>query len=81
MAKDIWDALGDGRPIVVLCVLKGGYQFCSDLMDYIKAFNRHASKSVPMRVDFIRLKSYEVSQLQTTLTMFKISALRVALII
>lgn len=59
LAKDIWDALGDGRPIVVLCVLKGGYQFCSDLMDYIKAFNRHASKSVPMRVDFIRLKSYE----------------------
>lgn len=59
LARNIWDDLGDGRPLAVLCVLKGGYQFCSDLMDYIKALNRHASKSVPMRVDFIRLKSYE----------------------
>lgn len=54
------DDLGD-HDIVVLCVLKGGYQFCSDLVECIKALNRNSNKTLPMRVDFIRLKSYLVS--------------------
>ena len=47
-----------GRHIVALCVLKGGYKFFAHLLDYIKALNRNSDRSVPMTVDFIKLKSY-----------------------
>uniref|UniRef100_A0A673L8P9 Hypoxanthine phosphoribosyltransferase n=2 Tax=Sinocyclocheilus rhinocerous TaxID=307959 RepID=A0A673L8P9_9TELE len=57
LARNIMDDLGD-HDIVVLCVLKGGYQFCADLVDCIKVLCRHSNKTLPMRVDFIRLKSY-----------------------
>ena len=54
------DDLGD-HDIVVLCVLKGGYQFCADLVDRIKALSCNSNHTIPMRVHFIRLKSYLVS--------------------
>ncbi|XP_030629946.1 phosphoribosyltransferase domain-containing protein 1b [Chanos chanos] len=57
LARNIMDDLGD-HDIVVLCVLKGGYQFCADLVERIKTLNRNSSKTLPMSVDFIRLKSY-----------------------
>ncbi|KAM9845390.1 phosphoribosyltransferase domain-containing protein 1b [Aulostomus maculatus] len=57
LARDIMDDLGD-NDIVVLCVLKGGYQFCADLADRIKALSCNSDRSIPMRVHFIRLKSY-----------------------
>uniref|UniRef100_A0A671Z0D0 Phosphoribosyltransferase domain-containing protein 1 n=1 Tax=Sparus aurata TaxID=8175 RepID=A0A671Z0D0_SPAAU len=57
LARNIMDDLGD-HDIVVLCVLKGGYQFCADLVDRIKALSRNSNRSIPMRVHFIRLKSY-----------------------
>ncbi|XP_048868059.1 hypoxanthine-guanine phosphoribosyltransferase-like [Brienomyrus brachyistius] len=57
LACAIMDDLGD-HDIVLLCVLKGGYQFCSDLVEFIKALNRTSDKSLPMRVAFIRLHSY-----------------------
>ncbi|CAJ1072294.1 phosphoribosyltransferase domain-containing protein 1b [Xyrichtys novacula] len=57
LARNIMDDLGD-HDIVVLCVLKGGYQFCADLVDRIKALSRNSSRTIPMRVHFIRLKSY-----------------------
>ncbi|XP_066537805.1 phosphoribosyltransferase domain-containing protein 1b [Hoplias malabaricus] len=57
LARNIMDDLGD-RDIVVLCVLKGGYQFCADLVEHIKVLSRNSSRSLLMRVDFIRLKSY-----------------------
>ncbi|KAJ8396118.1 hypothetical protein AAFF_G00021910 [Aldrovandia affinis] len=57
LARNIMDDIGD-HDIVVLCVLKGGYQFCVDLVEYIKALSRNSNKSLLMRVDFIRLKSY-----------------------
>ncbi|KAG7455228.1 hypothetical protein MATL_G00254380 [Megalops atlanticus] len=57
LARNIMDDLGD-HDIVVLCVLKGGYQFCADLVEFIKALSRNSNKSLLMRVDFIRLKSY-----------------------
>ena len=44
-----------GHHIVALCVLKGGYKFFADLLDYIKALNRNSDRSIPMTVDFIRL--------------------------
>uniref|UniRef100_A0A8C7VW50 Hypoxanthine phosphoribosyltransferase n=1 Tax=Oncorhynchus mykiss TaxID=8022 RepID=A0A8C7VW50_ONCMY len=57
LARDIVRDMG-GHHIVALCVLKGGYKFFSDLLDYIKALNQNCDKSVPLTVDFIRLKSY-----------------------
>jgi len=62
LARDILEDLGD-HDIVVLCVLKGGFQFCADLVDCIKVLCRNSNKTLPMRVDFIRLKSYLVSTL------------------
>lgn len=59
LARDIVRDLG-AQHIVALCILKGGYTFFADLMDYIKALNRNSDKSVPLTVDFIRLKSYSV---------------------
>ncbi|XP_053738423.1 phosphoribosyltransferase domain-containing protein 1b [Synchiropus splendidus] len=57
LARNIMGDLGD-HDIVVLCVLKGGYQFCADLVDGIKALSRNSNRTIPMRVHFIRLKSY-----------------------
>lgn len=59
LARNIMDDLGDSD-IVVLCVLKGGYQFCADLVERIKALNSNSNRTIPMRVHFIRLKSYLV---------------------
>lgn len=60
LARDIVQDMG-GHHIVALCVLKGGYKFFADLLDYIKALNQNSDKSVPLTVDFIRVKSYCVS--------------------
>uniref|UniRef100_H2M3L4 Hypoxanthine phosphoribosyltransferase n=1 Tax=Oryzias latipes TaxID=8090 RepID=H2M3L4_ORYLA len=57
LARDIIQDMG-GHHIVALCVLKGGYKFFADLLDYIKALNQNSDKSVPLTVDFIRVKSY-----------------------
>ncbi|XP_072297610.1 phosphoribosyltransferase domain-containing protein 1b [Eucyclogobius newberryi] len=57
LARNIMDELGN-HAIVVLCVLKGGYQFSADLVDKIKALSCNSNRSIPMRVHFIRLKSY-----------------------
>uniref|UniRef100_A0A8B9GZZ0 Hypoxanthine-guanine phosphoribosyltransferase n=1 Tax=Astyanax mexicanus TaxID=7994 RepID=A0A8B9GZZ0_ASTMX len=59
LAREILKDMG-GHHIVALCVLKGGYKFFADLLDYIKALNRNSDRSIPMTVDFIRLKSYQV---------------------
>uniref|UniRef100_A0A8C4HCM0 Phosphoribosyltransferase domain-containing protein n=1 Tax=Dicentrarchus labrax TaxID=13489 RepID=A0A8C4HCM0_DICLA len=57
LARDIIQDMG-GHHIVALCVLKGGYKFFADLLDYIKVLNQNSDKSVPLTVDFIRVKSY-----------------------
>ncbi|CAL8279983.1 unnamed protein product [Lota lota] len=57
LARNIMDDLGD-HDLVVLCVLKGGYQFSADLVEGIKALSRNSNRTIPMRVHFIRLKSY-----------------------
>ena len=59
LAQDIWRELE--APLVALCVLKGGYQFFTDLLDFIKAYSSTSEHSFQMQVDFIRLKSYVVS--------------------
>ncbi|XP_061628548.1 hypoxanthine phosphoribosyltransferase 1, like isoform X2 [Phyllopteryx taeniolatus] len=57
LARDIVRDMG-GHHIVALCVLKGGYKFFADLLDYIKTLNQNSDRSVPLTVDFIRVKSY-----------------------
>eukprot|EP00069_Balaena_mysticetus_P018830 bmy_11749T0 len=54
---------GDGRPSHPgpLCA-QGGYKFFADLLDYMKALNRSNDRSIPVTVDFIRLKSYHNDQ-------------------
>uniref|UniRef100_A0A3P9LR16 Hypoxanthine phosphoribosyltransferase n=2 Tax=Oryzias TaxID=8089 RepID=A0A3P9LR16_ORYLA len=44
--------------MVVLCVLKGGYKFCVDLVEFIKTLGRNSNRYLETRVEFIRLKSY-----------------------
>ncbi|KAI4825275.1 hypothetical protein KUCAC02_020961 [Chaenocephalus aceratus] len=50
LARDIIQDMG-GHHIVALCVLKGGYKFFADLLDYIKALNQNSDKSVPLTND------------------------------
>ncbi|XP_040023005.2 phosphoribosyltransferase domain-containing protein 1 isoform X1 [Gasterosteus aculeatus] len=56
LARYVMDDFGDS--IVVLCVLKGGYKFCVDLVEFIKVLGRNSNKYLETRVEFIRLKSY-----------------------
>jgi len=58
LATQIFNDFGN-EPLICLCVLKGGYKFFADLTDRIQSKNRTAgTKSLPMMIDFIRLKSY-----------------------
>ncbi|KAJ2504581.1 hypothetical protein H4217_009377, partial [Coemansia sp. RSA 1939] len=49
----------DSERIVVCCVLKGGHQFFSDLITYMKKALNKQGKTLPMTLEFIRVKSYE----------------------
>jgi hypoxanthine phosphoribosyltransferase len=57
LARDIFDDFAS-EPLVLLCVLKGGYRFFADLSDKIQSLSRNSGRSLPLSVDFIRLKSY-----------------------
>ncbi|NP_001087060.1 phosphoribosyltransferase domain-containing protein 1 [Xenopus laevis] len=61
IAHDIMRDIGDNH-ITVLCVLKGGYRFCTDLVEHIKNLSRNSERFISMRVDFIRLKCYRNDQ-------------------
>ncbi|XP_022436231.1 phosphoribosyltransferase domain-containing protein 1 isoform X1 [Delphinapterus leucas] len=61
LAKDIMKDIGY-CDIMVLCVLKGGYKFCADLVEHLKNISRNSDRFVSMKVDFIRLKSYRNDQ-------------------
>uniref|UniRef100_A0A8C2XWS7 Phosphoribosyltransferase domain-containing protein n=1 Tax=Capra hircus TaxID=9925 RepID=A0A8C2XWS7_CAPHI len=61
LAKDIMKDIGY-CDIMVLCVLKGGYKFCADLVEHLKNISRNSDRCVSMKVDFIRLKSYRNDQ-------------------
>ncbi|NWQ79735.1 PRDC1 protein, partial [Columbina picui] len=61
LAKEIMQDIGD-NDIVVLCVLKGGYKFCADLVEHIKNLSRNSERFISMKVDFVRLKSYHNDQ-------------------
>jgi len=59
LARDIFNDLDLSKPLATLCVLKGGYLFYNDLLQYIQNLSANAAKSCPVSIDFIRLKSYE----------------------
>ncbi|KAI7876569.1 hypoxanthine phosphoribosyltransferase [Lichtheimia hyalospora FSU 10163] len=53
------DATG---PLVVCCILKGGHQYFADLVNQIKALTKSNGMSVPLSLEFIRVKSYKNDQ-------------------
>jgi len=57
LAQMILEDYGD-ESITLLCVLKGGFRFCQDLMTSIGELNRSAEKSLQMNIEFIKAKSY-----------------------
>jgi hypoxanthine phosphoribosyltransferase len=61
LATQIFNDLGN-ESLICLCVLKGGYKFFADLTEKIQCRNRTSGVgSLPMMLDFIRLKSYHVN--------------------
>ncbi|KAJ1964702.1 hypothetical protein GGI12_001243 [Dipsacomyces acuminosporus] len=58
LAQIITSQYGNER-VVVCCVLKGGHQFFSDLVNQMKKTLNSQGKTLPMTLDFIRVKSYE----------------------
>lgn len=44
---------------VVCCILKGGHQYFADLVNQIKALTKSNGLSVPLSLEFIRVKSYK----------------------
>ncbi|KAM5235401.1 LOW QUALITY PROTEIN: phosphoribosyltransferase domain-containing protein 1 [Ctenodactylus gundi] len=61
LLKDIIKYMGY-CDIMVLCVLKGGYKLCVDLIEYLKNISWNSDRCVSMKADFIRLKSYKNDQ-------------------
>ncbi|EPY79291.1 phosphoribosyltransferase domain-containing protein 1 [Camelus ferus] len=72
LAKDIMKDVGY-CDIMVLCVLKGGYKFCADLVEHLKNISRNSDRFVSMKVDFIRLKSYRGFNLEEQILTLTIS--------
>ncbi|KAJ2159261.1 hypothetical protein GGF46_003145 [Coemansia sp. RSA 552] len=58
LAQIIASEYGNER-VVVCCVLKGGHQFFSDLVQAMKKALNREGKPLPMTLEFIRAKSYE----------------------
>jgi len=58
MAVDILATLPDCKQLTVLCVLKGGYKFCSELVNCMENFICSSERNMIIKVEFIRLKSY-----------------------
>ncbi|KAG8464221.1 hypothetical protein KFE25_003284 [Diacronema lutheri] len=58
LAEDIFSDY-DGAMIHILCCLKGGAQFFSDLIMYLKRCYSRRTPTVPFTFDFIRVSSYK----------------------
>ena len=60
MAEDIYSDydFANGARLHMLCVLKGGHEFFSDLIMHLKKLLTTGCKHVPIGFDFIRVKSY-----------------------
>ncbi|KAI9188246.1 hypothetical protein H9P43_002637 [Blastocladiella emersonii ATCC 22665] len=56
LARDIAkDAEGE---LTACCILKGGHQFFADLMGKLKKCTNQAGHNLPLKLDFIKVKSY-----------------------
>lgn len=44
------------------CILKGGHQYFADLVSEIKKLTRQNGASIPLSLEFIRVKSYKNDQ-------------------
>ncbi|RUP42900.1 phosphoribosyltransferase-like protein [Jimgerdemannia flammicorona] len=58
-------------PMVCCCILKGGHQFFADLVNVIKKLTTKDGKSIPLSLEFIRVKSYhndESGEVKVSLT-------------
>ncbi|RUS25099.1 hypothetical protein BC938DRAFT_472627 [Jimgerdemannia flammicorona] len=56
---------------VCCCILKGGHQFFADLVNVIKKLTTKDGKSIPLSLEFIRVKSYhndESGEVKVSLT-------------
>ncbi|ORZ21598.1 phosphoribosyltransferase-like protein [Absidia repens] len=49
-------------PLVVCCILKGGHQYFADLINCIKKLTTTRGHSIPLSLEFIRVKSYQNDQ-------------------
>ncbi|KAI9304442.1 phosphoribosyltransferase-like protein [Cunninghamella echinulata] len=49
-------------PLVVCCILKGGHQYFADLVNAIKKLTTKEGKTVPLSLEFVRVKSYKNDQ-------------------
>ncbi|KAL5263335.1 hypothetical protein ACHWQZ_G008636 [Mnemiopsis leidyi] len=58
LAVDILSSVPNTKSLVVLCVLKGGYKFCSELVDAMERYICSCEINMSIKVEFIRLKSY-----------------------
>lgn len=58
MAADILSSLPSCKSLVILCVLKGGYKFCSELVNAMERYICTCEVNMSVKVEFIRLKSY-----------------------
>ena len=61
LARDVVEDMKDKQRVIALCVLKGGFRFFSDLINKINTISQASDRSLPLSLDFIRLKSYAVS--------------------
>lgn len=46
--------------IIAICVLKGGFKFCVDLIDAMERTIRARGTLIPISTDFVRIRSYSV---------------------
>uniref|UniRef100_A0A0R3WZ45 Pribosyltran domain-containing protein n=1 Tax=Hydatigena taeniaeformis TaxID=6205 RepID=A0A0R3WZ45_HYDTA len=44
--------------IIAICVLKGGFKFCVDLIDAMERTIRARGTLIPISTDFVRIRSY-----------------------
>ncbi|KAF7255698.1 hypothetical protein EG68_07182 [Paragonimus skrjabini miyazakii] len=60
MALNIVTSFGNdkARSVTLLCVLKGGFRFLADLIHGLESTIRARGTSLPMSMDFARIKSY-----------------------
>ncbi|KAI9146247.1 phosphoribosyltransferase-like protein [Paraphysoderma sedebokerense] len=56
LAADI--VADNAEPIIACCILKGGHQFFADLINQIKKRQSRVGKTVPLKLEFIKVKSY-----------------------